>query len=271
MTQQGFFLNLLERLCRSNLYLFIFTRFLTGRFLTKYIYDVDFKVIKILDENNYFDNLNNPIIDIGANDGMSYKTIRNFLKKNKIISFEPVNYNFKKLVKLKKKDKNFKIYKFGLSNKNSSNKKLFIPFFKKYAITQFAGIDKDGVIKRLEKSLYISNLLKKIKINFYKIKTKKIDDYKFCTPFIKIDIEGHEYECILGAKKTIKKYSPTIMVEYDRKICNKIFKLLKKMNYQKYFFDKKTNLIKIHKNQNVFNIFFINKYKLNYIKGSKNF
>ena len=61
------------------------------------------------------------------------------------------------------------------------------------------------------------------------------------------------------------------MVEYDRKICNKIFKFLKKMNYQKYFFDKKTNLIKIHKNQNVFNIFFINKYKLNYIKGSKNF
>ena len=73
-----------------------------------------------------------------------------------------------------------------------------------YAITQFAGIDKDGVIKRLEKSLYISNLLKKIKINFYKIKTKKIDDYKFCTPFIKIDIEGHEYECILGGKKTIQ-------------------------------------------------------------------
>ncbi len=267
MTQQGFFLNLLERLCRSNLYLFIFSRFLTGSFLTKYIYDVDFKIIKILNENNYFDNLDTPIIDVGANDGMSYKTIRNFLKKNAIVSFEPINYNFKKLLKLEKKDKNFRVYKYALSSKKSSNQKLFIPFFKKYAITQFAGIDKNGVINRLKKSLYVSNLLKKIKINSYKIKTKKIDDYKFCTPFIKIDIEGHEYECILGAKKTIKKYTPTIMVEYDKKICNKIFKLLKGMSYQKYFYDKNTNLIKIHKNQNVFNIFFINKEKLKYIEG----
>ena len=97
MTQQGFFLNLLERLCRSNLYLFIFSRFLAGRFLTKYIYDVDFKIIKILYKNNYFNNLNNPIIDVGANDGMSYKTIRNFLKKNTIVSFEPINYNYQNL------------------------------------------------------------------------------------------------------------------------------------------------------------------------------
>ena len=267
MTQQGFFLNLLERLCRSNLYLFIFSRFLTGSFLTKFIYDVDFKIIKILEKNGYFENLNNPIIDVGGNDGMSYKTIRNFLKKNRIISFEPINYNLKKLVKLEKRDKNFKVYNYGLSNKKSSHKKLFIPFFKKYAITQFACIDKNGVINRLKKSLYVRNLLEKIKINFYKIKIKKIHDYRLCTPFIKIDIEGHEYECSLGAKKTIKKYTPTIMVEYDRKICNKIFKLLKKMNYQKYFYDKKTNSVKIHNNQNVFNVFFINKYKLNYIKG----
>ena len=266
MTQQGFFLNLLERLCRSNLYLFIFSRFLTGSFLTKFIYDVDFKIIKILEKNGYFENLNNPIIDVGANDGMSYKTIRNFLKKNRIISFEPINYNLKKLVKLEKRDKNFKVYNYGLSNKKSSHKKLFIPFFKKYAITQFAGIDKNGVINRLKKSLYVSNLLEKIKINFYKIKIKKIDDYRFCTPFIKIDIEGHEYECILGAKKTIKKYAPAIMVEYDKKICNKIFKVLKQMNYQKYFYDKESNLIRIHKNENVFNVFFISKKKLKYIK-----
>tara|TARA_B100001029_G_scaffold179670_1_gene190231 strand:- start:46 stop:849 length:804 start_codon:yes stop_codon:yes gene_type:complete len=266
MTQQGFFLNLLERLCRSNLYLFIFSRFLAGRFLTKYIYDVDFKIIKILYKNNYFNNLNNPIIDVGANDGMSYKTIRNFLKKNTIVSFEPINYNFQKLIELKNKDKNFRAYKYALSSKKSSYMKLFIPFFKKYPITQFAGLNKTGVINRLKKSLYVSNLLKKIKINSYKIKTKKIDDYKFCTPFIKIDIEGHEYECILGAKKTIKKYAPAIMVEYDKKICNKIFKVLKQMNYQKYFYDKESNLIRIHKNENVFNVFFISKKKLKYIK-----
>ena len=56
------------------------------------------------------------------------------------------------------------------------------------------------------------------------------------------------------------------MVEYDKKICNKIFKVLKQMNYQKYFYDKESNLIRIHKNENVFNVFFISKKKLKYIK-----
>ena len=97
------------------------------------------------------------------------------------------------------------------------------------------------------------------------IKTKKLDSYNFNPSFIKIDIEGHEYECVLGSLKTIKKYKPIVMVEYNRKICNKIYKLLKKMNYLKFFYDKKNNLIKKHNREDVFNIIFINKGSIKYI------
>ena len=51
--------------------------------------------------------------------------------------------------------------------------KLFIPFFKKYPITQFAGLNKTGVINRLKKSLYVSNLLKKLKLIPIKLKQKR--------------------------------------------------------------------------------------------------
>ena len=42
------------------------------------------------------------ILDIGANDGISVKAIRNIIKGRQIISFEPDIINFKKLKKLKK-------------------------------------------------------------------------------------------------------------------------------------------------------------------------
>ena len=153
MTQQGLILKFIERISRSNLYLFIFSRYFTSKFLTRFIFESEFEILKILNENKYFTNFKKPLIDIGANDGISYKTIRNFLPENKVISFEPMPNNFKQLIKLKKRDKNFKIYNYGLSNKIANMRKLHVPFFKKYALTPFAGIEKKGVIQRLKRSL----------------------------------------------------------------------------------------------------------------------
>ncbi len=97
---------------------FIFSRFITNTLFSKYIYKTDYKIFKILNKNYYFDNLKTLIIDTGANDGISYKSIRNFLHKNLIISFEPIKINFKKLKILKNKDKNYKIHNCNLSNVN---------------------------------------------------------------------------------------------------------------------------------------------------------
>ena len=100
MTQQSTILNFFEKIFRSNIYLFLISRFLIGKYLSKFIYDSDFKIIKILEKNNFFDK-NKLILDIGANDGMSYNIIRKFSKYSKIISFEPDEYNYKNLKKKK--------------------------------------------------------------------------------------------------------------------------------------------------------------------------
>ena len=101
------------------------------------------------------------ILDIGANDGMSYKIIRKLLNNVDIISFEPNINNFKDLKKIEKEDKNFYCKNVALSNKREK-KDFYTPYFKNYAITQIAGISKSGVKDRLKKSLFINNLMKKI-------------------------------------------------------------------------------------------------------------
>ena len=264
MTQGSLILNFFEKVCRSNIYFFLISRYLIGKYFSKIIYDNDFKLIKILENNKFFKG-KKLIIDIGANDGMSYKIIRKFTKKTKIVSFEPNEFNFNTLKKIEFKDKLFTCEKVALS---SSKKKqpFFTPYFKKYIISQMAGLSKSGIKKKLQTSLHVKDPLKKIVIKKEIFYTKKLDDYKFKPSFIKIDIEGHEYECILGSLKTIKKYKPIIMVEYDKIVCDKIYILLKKLNYQKYVYNKLKRKVEKFSGQKIFNIFFINKKNLIFTK-----
>ena len=263
MTQDNIILNIFEKICRSNVYLFIISRFLIGKYLSRIIYDSDFKIIRILERNKLFVQ-KKIILDIGANDGMSYNIIRKFTKTTKIISFEPIKHNFNKLKKIEKNDKFFKCFNFALSSQNK-NINFFLPYFKKYPLLQFAGINKAGVINRLKASFNVKDILKKVNLKKSSIKPKILDDLKLNPCFIKIDIEGHELECIQGSLKTVRKNNPIIMVEYDKKICDKIFTILKKYSYQKYFYNKKNQKIEKFNNQKVFNIFFINKKLIKFI------
>jgi len=58
--------------------------------------------------------------------------------------------------------------------------------------------------------------------------------------FIKIDVEGYEYKVLLGAKETIKKYRPVLLVEQNRGNLNAI-ELLKTWNYSCVGVDKIQN------------------------------
>ena len=49
------------------------------------------------------------------------------------------------------------------------------------------------------------------------------------------------------------------MVEYDKKICDKIFNILKKYKYEKFIYNKLTQEIEKFKGQKILNIFYINK------------
>jgi len=268
MTQSSLILNFFEKVCRSNIYLFLISRYLIGKYFAKIIYDNDFRIIKILENCNFFRG-KKLILDIGANDGMSYKIIRKFTSEARIISFEPNKLNFKSLKKMELKDKLFTCKKVALSN-FKKKQSFFTPYFKEYAITQLAGLSKSGVKKRLQTSLHIKELFKKIVLKRELFHTKKLDHYKYKPCLIKIDIEGHEYECILGSLKTIKKYNPIIMVEYDKIVCDKIYRLLKKLNYQKYIYNKFKKKVEQYNGQKIFNIFFINKKDLRILQNDIN-
>ena len=61
------------------------------------------------------------------------------------------------------------------------------------------------------------------------------------------------------------------MVEYDKVVCAKIYKVLKKLKYKQFFYNKKTNKMEKYRNENILNIFFITfKIKMIFIKHRVN-
>ena len=159
----------------------------------------------------YLSNKNLNSLDVGAYKGVYTYFISKYSKI--VYAFEPNPKSYKILKKTV--NKNVKVLPYALSDKSSSDF-LKIPKGKKGYSNQ------GGSIRNV-----------KLDKNFGKLKveTKKIDDLKLKNiGFIKIDAEGVELQVLKGAKKLIKKYKPTLLIEIEeRYISEPIEKTLNKI------------------------------------------
>ena len=176
-------------------------------------------------------------LDVGGNIGLSTIGFRSLgFIKNRIFIFEPnINYCEEKLKIIKKKYNKTFFYPFGLS---SQDKKLniYTPIYNNKIFHFLSSSEKSYVIKKLK--YHYKSKSKYFKLNKNKITLKKYDNlkYKIKPTFIKIDVEGHDHEVIYGMKKTIKKFKPVILIEYNSENFKKIYKELKNF-YNCYVFN----------------------------------
>tara|TARA_Y100000590_G_scaffold441808_1_gene569055 strand:- start:294 stop:1115 length:822 start_codon:yes stop_codon:yes gene_type:complete len=180
------------------------------------------------------------IIDIGASDGLYFKSVRSIGINNKFVSFEPLKINKKYLENIKKKDKNFSFYIAALGNKNSFLN-IYTPFFKNHFLYNYSSFSKKESKAILSLRSFNFNI-KDLKFKKNKIKQRKLDFYKYKPALLKIDVEGYENEVLLGGIKTIKKYKPIIYVENNlgKTKFNTVSFFLKKLykfGYKPYIFN----------------------------------
>lgn len=183
-------------------------------------------------------------LDIGGNNGMSTRGFKKLGFENPIYIYEPNKYLFKKyLYPLSKNYSNVKIFNYGLGSQSISLS-IFTPYVGKTCLHYFGSLDKKYILDSVK--LTSKKYLKKIRIKKSKIKIKRFDDLKINKKidFIKIDVEGFDHEVIIGMKKTIYKYKPILLIEYNIENIKKIFKHLN--GYIAYFYNfKKNKLFKI--------------------------
>lgn len=168
-------------------------------------------------------------IDIGANIGLYSLTAASIVTESgKVIAFEPFPKNYEKL-----------------------SKHIRINSFKNISIEKLAISDKAGTItiyiNEKEQNCGMASTIEQIYTAKETIQATTLDEYLLQHPqsqlhFIKMDIEGGELKALQGMQQTLKKYSPTLLIEFDEqiltqaKLCKEdIINFLKKFNYKLYF------------------------------------
>jgi FkbM family methyltransferase len=214
----------------------------------------------------------NAFLDVGANVGTSTLGFIRMGFENRMYLFEPNYFLCKKyLRKIEKKYCNIFVYNYALGSKNKSLA-FYLPYIEKIFLHYFSSFNKKYVMNSCLNTFPNQQITLKKKI----IKLKKFDDLKIkdAIDFIKIDSEGHDLEVIKGLKKTINRFKPAFLIEYNADLYLKIVNRLNK--YSQFYYDlKKNSLVEInnynlkilcrfgHRDRlSIRNVFFIHKDKL---------
>ena len=163
---------------------------------------------------------NSVFMDVGANVGAYLYTLENHLKPENIFAFEPNQQLFKRLKRLFPK---VNLLSFALSD---------VSTIAEFKIPVING-EKVHTRGTLQTSIKEKNEEKTI---LQKVEVKPLDDLVFDDvyieqdrnaqtdkfnlkklDFIKIDVEGNEMQTLRGAKKTIEKFKPILMVEMEQR------------------------------------------------------
>ena len=165
-------------------------------------------------------------IDIGANRGL-YTYLLSKLCTS-VESFEPQPWCSELITEYSKKfGKNINVYDCALSD-STDTLELNIPILRGRLRTTLA----TGLASFTKPDCEHKTI---------SIDVRPLDDFNFRdVAFIKIDVEGHESEVIAGAKKTILREKPVMLVEIEQrhlgsKSIDVVFDEIKQLGYQGFF------------------------------------
>jgi methyltransferase, FkbM family len=151
------------------------------------------------------------IYDVGANIGNHTTYFAHNIKKANIFSFEPIKENYN-LLKKNISDNNFnnvKLFEFALGSHNTR------------AHMEFMEENNNGTSTIVLDSVSGEEVIVKV-----------TDELELPLPnFVKIDVEGFEYEVLKGMRETLIKSKPDLWVEVDEKNSIEVVKFLSEIGY----------------------------------------
>lgn len=172
-------------------------------------------------------NFKNDAIDIGANIGNHSIFFADFF--NRVHSFEPNPKTFD-LLTINCNDKNISTYNYGLSDQNK-----FLDF--EYDLNNIGNAYVTD--SKNQKNAEINKKLS--------IEVKKLDEieeiFEKKISLIKIDIEGHEFQALRGAKEVLRKNKPVVLFEQHpddiHNHTSDVIEFLKAENYEFFIIENR--------------------------------
>jgi len=188
-------------------------------------------------------------VDIGTNRGEAIQSMLTMRKNCRIVGFEPNPIVYKKTASRYKNSKQVTIHNCGLGPTKGMFT-LFLPFFRNYMFDGLASFKKEEASDWL-KSRIFGYSDKHMHIKELNCEINKLDDFELSPFFVKIDVQGFEYEVLQGGKQTLEKYNPISLIEAPNE---KVTTFVSGLGYKQYNFQKN----KLVPGRGILNTYFIN-------------
>lgn len=204
--------------------------FLHLRRLLRLPHEKDFYFIKSIsdvDERCY--------VDVGANWGQSVESILLFKPNAQIVAFEPNIMLAERLRYLYRNKPNVRIVGKGLADRSGSFT-LFMPSYNGYLYDGLASFSSHEAATWLSPRTIYRFDPKKLTVLKLECYVETLDSQDLKPLFIKIDVQGYECQVLMGAKKTLEKYKPIILIEGFRSNKQTV-SLAEELGYEEYHFD----------------------------------
>lgn len=173
-------------------------------------------------------------LDVGANRGQSITAIRLTAKSPRIVSFEANPMLAAKLNYRLGHAKDIEIHLVGLGE-TEGEFNLHIPRYRRYIFDGLASIDRDCAMSWLSSDTPFGFDPEKLTCEIVRCQVKTLDSFNLAPFFIKLDVQGYEFSALLGARETLKRHTPVLLIETP---CKKLMDYLHSFGYRPYYFRK---------------------------------
>jgi FkbM family methyltransferase len=169
-------------------------------------------------------------IDIGANRGQSIQSILLFKPSEEIVSFEPNPLLAEQLEVRYRNCPNIWVIAKGLSDEVGTFS-LFVPKYKRLPCYDLASLSREAAETWINQDRVFGFDPSKLQVSEVQCSFSKLDLYGLSPIFIKIDVQGAEYNVLAGARETLQRCEPIVVVE-DYRGNPKTVQLMEGLGYE---------------------------------------
>lgn len=179
-----------------------------ARYLMRRPHDLDYGMFALFcDRQGVF-------LDVGANAGMSALSFRVYNKTSPILSIEPNPFHERDLRFTARLVKPF-TYRMWAAGKTDGTMVLHVPVYRNVPLTTEASLILEEVTtsSSLRARLGARMDSPDFKIVTCEVPVRPLDCLGLDPAFVKLDVQGFEYDALLGLKETIGRARPILLVE----------------------------------------------------------
>jgi FkbM family methyltransferase len=190
----------------------------------------DFKALKYIEPRS-----DRVLVDVGANQGQSIQSMSIYMPSSYIVSFEADPNLAYKLRARYRHIQHISVLARGLSD-SAGSFTLYVPSYKGFVYDGLASFSKQEATSWINERTVFGFDPAKLTVAEVSCQVSTLDAEQLAPLFIKIDVQGYEYNVLKGGIETLRTYEPMLLVESYRSDPRTVG-IAEELGYEEYNFD----------------------------------